>query len=222
MSRVGKKEIQIPKGVTVSPTASAVKVKGKPLYKYARAGEKMRAAPRPITLHAMDLLAYDQETLRLRIHCSRGTYARVLADEIAVALGSAGHLEALCRDRSGPFFLDDAVDIDTLAEMVAAESGHPWKAVLMGRKGDERVPWRPRDDVVADLEPRVRSDLQSLSHLPLADVAAPDATRIRSGGSPPPPPAGLVVGGRYVVVCGNELVAIAENDPRGPKLLRVA
>ena len=201
---------------------SAVKVGGKPMYHYARRGEAVRAQPRPIVLHALEVLAYDREQLRLRITCSRGTYARVLADEIAVALGSAGHLAALCRDRSGPFLLEDAVDIEALAGVVAAEAGHDWRAVLMAKRGEPRVPWRPRAEVAAAIAPWIRSDLRSLSHLPLADVREPDVQRVRNGGSPPPPPSGVTIGGRYLVVCGDELVAIAQNDPRGPKLLRVA
>ncbi len=204
------------------PAFSAVKVAGKPMYHYARKGEPVKANARQIVLHQLDLLSYDHETLRLRITCSRGTYARVLADEIALALGSAGHLSALCRDRSGPFYLDDAVGIDTIAGYVAAEDGHDWRAVLMGKRGEPRVPWRSKAEVVEALSRHVRSELRSLDHLPLADVAPPDAERVRHGGSPPPPPRGLAMGDRYLVVCGESLVAVAENSHRGPKLLRVA
>jgi len=204
------------------PAFSAVKVAGKPLYHYARKGEPVKARARTIHLHELELLDYDHETLRLRITCSRGTYARVLADEIALALGSAGHLAALCRDRSGPFYLDDAVGLDTIAGYVAAEAGHPWKRVLMGTRDEPRVPWRSKQDVVEALSAHVRSDLRSLDHLPLADVAPPDAERVRHGGSPPPPPRGVAMGDRYLVVCGERLVAVAENSHQGPKLLRVA
>lgn len=203
------------------PAYSAVKVAGKPMYKYARKGEKVRAPARKIHLHALELLSYDREHLRVRITCSRGTYARVLADEIAVALGSAGHLDTLCRDRSGPFLLEDAVSMASLAEVVAAEEGHPWRAVLMAKRGEPRIQWRPREEVRAAIQPWIWSDLRSLSHLPIADLAAVDARRVRNGGSPPPPPRGVAMGGRYLVVCGEELVAIAENGTGGAKLLRV-
>ena len=203
------------------PAYSAVKVAGRPMYAYARKGEKVKAPSRTITLHALDLLAYDREQLRVRIECSRGTYARVLADEIAVALGSAGHLEALCRDRSGPFHLAEAVDLQTLADEVAAEPGHDWKTVLMSKRGGPRIKWRPRDEVVADLKPRIRSELKSLGHLQMVDVDKQDVERIRNGGTPPAAPRGLIVGGRYLVVFGDELLCIAENTPRGPRSLRV-
>ncbi|MBX2798128.1 MAG: tRNA pseudouridine(55) synthase TruB [Myxococcales bacterium] len=204
------------------PAYSAVKVSGKPMYHYARRGETVRAPARRIVLHAMELISYDGEHLRVRISCSRGTYARVLADEIAIALGSAGHLEALCRDRSGPFYLEDAVDLQTVSDVVSEEEGHPWRAVLMAKRGEPRLPWRPKADVVAAMAQWIRSDLKSLSHLALADVPTSDAERVRNGGSPPPAPQGVTIGERYLVVCGDQLVAVAENNPLGPKLLRVA
>ena len=203
------------------PAYSAVKVAGRPMYHYARKGQPVKAAPRLITIHALERLAYDGETLRVRITCSRGTYARVLADEIAVALDSAGHLEALCRDRSGPFLLEDAIDLQTFSDLVSAETGHPWKAVLMAKRDEPRIPWKSKDDVARGMAPHVRSELQALSHLPLADVREPDLARIQSGGTPPPPPRGVVTGGRYLVVFGDRLLAVAENDVRGPRLLRV-
>jgi tRNA U55 pseudouridine synthase TruB len=173
-------------------------------------------------LHELELIEYTGAELRIRITCSRGTYARVLADEVATALGSAGHLSELCRERSGPFLLEDAVGIDELTALVAAEPGSGWREVLFARRGEPRAPWRPRDQVVEGLRPRLCSDLAALSHLPLADVSEPDARRIRNGGSAPPPPRGTVLGSRYLVVCGPELVAVAENASQGPRLLRVA
>lgn len=203
------------------PAYSAVKVQGRPMYHYARKGTPVKAPARPITIHNLERLAYDRSTLRVRMTCSRGTYARVLADEIAIALESAGHLEALCRDRSGPFLLEDAVDMQAFSDLVAAEDGHTWQAVLMAKRGEPRLPWRPKDVVNEAVRPLMRSELGSLAHLPLADVREPDVARIRSGGVPPAAPRGVAPGGRYLVVFGDQLLAVAENDLRGPKLLRV-
>jgi tRNA pseudouridine55 synthase len=206
----------------VPPPYSAVKHKGKPLYWYARRGLDVRVEPRPITIHDMDLLHYDGATLRVRITCSRGTYARVLAHEIAEALGSAGHLEALSRTRSGPFHLGDAVDMPTLAALVAGEPGHTWQEVLLMRgRREERVPWRPRQAVREALGERVRRPIEALSHLPIADVRPPDAERIRRGGGLPPAPSGVGTGERFLVVCGADLVAVAEGGVQGPKAVRV-
>jgi tRNA pseudouridine55 synthase len=204
------------------PAYSAVKHEGKPLYHYARKGQEVRVPARPITISSVALQSYDQRTLRVLITCSRGTYARVLADEIAVALGSAGHLQALERPRSGPFFLDDAVTMDKLAELASAEPGRTWNDVLIARsRKGERVPWRPRDEGWEALAPWLRRPLDALSNLPLADVRPSDAARVRRGAVAPPPPPGVEIGGRYIVVCGDEVIAVIEATPRGPKTLRV-
>ena len=127
----------------VPPAYSAVKVRGKPMYAYARKGEAVEAPARPITIHDLELLSHDGDEFRILITCSRGTYARVLADEIAVALGTAGHLVALNRPRSGPFHLEDALSMPQLAQLVAAEPGHEWQDTLLSRgRGGVRVQWR--------------------------------------------------------------------------------
>lgn len=203
------------------PAYSAVKVKGKPLYHYARKGESVEVKSRRIRIHELELLSYDREVLKIRITCSRGTYARVLADDIAVALGSAGHLEALSRSRSGPFFLDDALPMDALGAMVSAEADKTWNEVLMSRGRGDRVAWRPRAEVEADLRPYVLPALRCLSHLPLADVDATGARRVRNGGPLPVAPAGVGAGARFAVVTGDDLVAIAEATGRGGKALRI-
>lgn len=205
----------------VPPAYSAVKHKGKPLYHYARKGLDVEVKARPITISDLELLEYTTDTLRVRLTCSRGTYARVLAHDIASALGSAGHLIALCRERSGPFVLEDAIDFPELARLVASEAGHDWQAVLLKRSRDqERVPWNPRAQVHELLAARTASPLRALSHLPLFDVLPADAERIVRGAGPPSAPAGLSVGDRYLVVCGSTLVAIAERSARGPQLVR--
>lgn len=206
----------------VPPAYSAVKVGGKPLYHYARKGEDVRAAARRIVIHDIELISYSPEALRIVITCSRGTYARVLADEIARALGSAGHLSALSRSRSGPFHIEDAISLPQLAELVAAEPGRSWHEVLLSRgRREDRVRWRPRSEVLAALAPSIRSAVQALPHLPLVDVSTGDARRIRTGGAAPPAPTGLAAGSRYLVVCGLDVVAIAENTTRGPRLVKV-
>jgi len=204
------------------PAFSAVKRKGKPLYYYARKGEPVEAAARPITIHDVDVRHYDRETLRVVIRCSRGTYARVLADEVASALGSAGHLAALERPRSGPFYLEDALDMAHLAVLVAAEPGHTWEEVLLQRSRKEaRVPWRRREEVLEALAPWMRRPLDVLKHLPLSDLRATDARRVARGGPPPPAPPGCGIGDRYLLVHGDELIAVAENTIHGPSTLRV-
>lgn len=204
------------------PAYSAVKHKGKPLYHYARKGLDVKVDARPITIHAMERLAYDRETLSVRITCSRGTYARVLAHEVAEALGSAGHLETLGRSRSGPFMMDAAIDFPSLAKLVSQDPERAWQEVLLKRKkGEERVPWRARDEVRAALGALARTPVQALSHLALCEVGPQEAARVKRGGPLPAPPVGTAVGQRYLVVSGADVIAVAEVTPRGPKPVKV-
>lgn len=204
------------------PAYSAVKHEGKPLYAYARKGVEVTVPARPITIHNVERISYDGKTLRVLISCSRGTYARVLADEIATALGSAGHLSALQRPRSGPFRIEDALSFDKLAAIAAPDSGKPWDEVLISRgKREERVAWHPRDEVRAAIAPYLRRPIDVLSHLPLVDLRPADADRIRRGGNVPVPPPGMPFGGKYLVVQGDEVLAVAEATPKGVKSVRV-
>ncbi len=201
------------------PAYSAIKVKGKPAYSYARKGQTVEIKARRITIHGLELGAWEGDRMELRITCSRGTYARVLADDIAQALGSAGHLEALSRARSGPFFIEDALSMPRLSEIVAKEPGPTWQDVLLAPKGGPRIPWAPRDAVREALAPMVRTPIQALSHLPLVDVSGDAAERIQRGGVIPAGPGGE--GSRYLVAHGDALIAVAENGDGGSKALRV-
>lgn len=87
----------------VPPMYSALKQAGQPLYKLARQGIEVTREPRAIRLHALELLALGEGLLRVRVDCSKGTYVRVLAEDIARGLGTLGHLVALRRLAVEPF-----------------------------------------------------------------------------------------------------------------------
>jgi tRNA U55 pseudouridine synthase TruB len=138
-----------------------------------------------------------------------------------VAFGSTGHLASLSRLRSGPFVLDQAVSIEELASLAALEPGYSWREVLMARKRDAvRVKWKLREEVLEGLKPWLRRPVDSLSHLPLADVEPSAVNRVNKGFTPPPPP-GVGIGGRYLVVSGDTILAVAEKTARGPSTVRV-
>lgn len=201
------------------PAYSAVKVNGRPLYAYAREGKAVEAKARPIRIDSITALERGPDWLRVLIHCGRGTYARVLADEIAVELGTMGHLRALRRRRSGPFVLDHALSLDGLSQMVA---GRPdWQATLRRKKGAERVPWAPRDEVRAAVAGCTVAPLQALGHLPVVEVPAALRPKVLNGGGMPAPPLGVDEGGRYRVASEGRLLALAERGPKGGKALRV-
>src|SRR5258708_34151306 len=76
---------------------SALKQDGKPLYLYARAGINRERSPRPIVIHDMRLLDWQPPDLSFDVRCSKGTYIRVLAEDLAAQLGTIAHLSALRR-----------------------------------------------------------------------------------------------------------------------------
>lgn len=100
------------------PMYSAVKVNGQPLYKAARAGKEVARTPRPITVHEIEYLGSPApDTYTLRIHCSKGTYIRVLAEDIGAALGVPATLAALRRTQAGAFTV---AQTHTLPELLNA------------------------------------------------------------------------------------------------------
>jgi len=92
----------------VPPMYSALKRDGRPLYEYARAGVELERAARTVRIYSLRLLACSPGSLRVEVHCSKGTYVRTLAEDIGAALGCGAHLGALRRTRAGPFSLEDA------------------------------------------------------------------------------------------------------------------
>jgi tRNA pseudouridine55 synthase len=101
----------------VPPMHSALKRDGRPLYELARAGIEVERAPRPVTVHRLELLEFDGIRARVLVDCSKGTYVRVLAEDIGAALGCGAHLAALRRTRVGRLTLDHAVTLDALEAM---------------------------------------------------------------------------------------------------------
>lgn len=99
------------------PTYSALKVDGERAYARARAGETVVLPPRAVTIHALALLDADGETATFSVSCSKGTYVRSLARDIAEALGTAGHVVMLRRTKAGPFGLEGAITLDKLDEL---------------------------------------------------------------------------------------------------------
>ncbi len=87
----------------VPPMYSALKRDGQPLYKLAREGVEVERAARDITIHALELLGIEGNDSHWRVVCSKGTYVRVLAEDLARAAGTVAHLVALRRDWAAPF-----------------------------------------------------------------------------------------------------------------------
>ena len=97
----------------VPPMYSAVKVNGQPLYKAARAGKTVERTPRPVTLHSIMLAGSPAPNeYILNIHCSKGTYVRVLLEDIGRALGVPATMAALRRTEASNFRIDEAVTLE--------------------------------------------------------------------------------------------------------------
>ena len=98
----------------VPPMYSALKRDGKALYEYAREGIVLEREARPVTIHRLDMLAYDAPMLTIRVTCSKGTYVRVLGEDIGKFLGCGAHLNALRRTGVGTLTVDGMVTLEQL------------------------------------------------------------------------------------------------------------
>lgn len=105
----------------VPPMYSALKHEGKPLYEYARAGIEIERPARPVTIHHIELIDWQSPLLTFDVRCSKGTYIRTLAEDIARALDSCAHLVELRRLKVEPF---EDMAMQTLEQLQHAhESG---------------------------------------------------------------------------------------------------
>lgn len=95
----------------VPPAYSAVKVRGRPSYWWARRQQPVTLHAREVQIHALTALEHSGESIRFRVHCSSGTYVRSLAETIAERLGTVGHLTQLTRTEIGAWTLASAVPL---------------------------------------------------------------------------------------------------------------
>lgn len=99
----------------IPPAFSARKVDGRPLYERARAGEAIpHVESKTVTVHNAQLVEFESPRIVVDMEVSKGTYVRVLAEELGRALGLPAHLAGLTRTASGPFVLDDAHPLEAL------------------------------------------------------------------------------------------------------------
>ena len=101
----------------VPPMFSALKHKGKALYKLARAGKEVERAPRQVEIFLFDITKIDLPDIHFEIACSKGTYIRVIADDFGKEFGCGGILSLLRRTEIGDYKVDDAFDLDEFTAM---------------------------------------------------------------------------------------------------------
>ena len=170
------------------PMFSALKKNGKALYEYARAGLTVERTPRQVTIHAIDIIDWQDATLVIDVRCSKGTYIRTLAEDIGEALGCGAHLTGLRRTASGPLSLAGAV---SLAELEAQDE--PARLALLQPVDSLLADW-PRLALPADEAGRFLTGLRRR-------VAQADAAALRVYGPEP----GAFLGSAHITA--GELIA---------------
>jgi tRNA pseudouridine55 synthase len=121
----------------VPPMYSALKRDGQPLYKLARAGVEVERAPRRIELFELTLLEQEAGALTLETRCSKGTYIRVLAEDLARALGTVGHVTMLRRVSVAPF---EGEPMQTLESVAAAREAGAWPPMVPADRALAHLP----------------------------------------------------------------------------------
>lgn len=106
----------------VPPMYSALKRDGQPLYKLAREGKEVEREPRKVTIHELVLESWEKPRLTFSVRCSKGTYVRTLAEDLAKSLDSCAHLDALRRLSVSPFTEAQMVSMEQLSSLRETES----------------------------------------------------------------------------------------------------
>ncbi len=179
----------------IPPMYSAIKRGGQPLYKLARAGIEVEREPRDIQVFDLPLLSFDAGSVEIEALCSKGTYIRTLAEDIARALGTCGHVTALRRVHVEPFEGEPMETLESIVERVAG--GHKLRILAADRP---------------------------LQHLPAVSLDATVAPKLLHGQSVPTPGGGVEGKVRLYDAAGIFL-GLGETDGQGnvrPKRLFVS
>lgn len=142
----------------IPPMYSAVKVKGKKLYEYARENIEVERPIRTVTIYELELLSKDDKfqgdtiAFSIRVRCSKGTYIRTLAYDIGQKLGYPAYLSDLIRTKSGPFTLDQCVTFEEISKRI--EEGTIEEIIVPMEKG---VAHLPSVVVTSEIEQKVKN-----------------------------------------------------------------
>jgi tRNA pseudouridine55 synthase len=105
----------------IPPMYSALKHEGKAMYEYARAGVEIERAARIITIHNIEINAFDQDMATITVKCSKGTYIRTLAEDIGAQLGCGAHLIGLRRTATANYQISQAITLEQFEAMSPAQ-----------------------------------------------------------------------------------------------------
>lgn len=103
----------------IPPMYSAIKIKGKKLYEYARSGQNVDIPERKIEIYKMELINFDKNTkeVEFEVSCSKGTYIRTLCEDVAKKMGNIGTMSSLNRVTVGDFKIENAITINNIDEI---------------------------------------------------------------------------------------------------------
>lgn len=186
-----------------APLVSAIKVGGRPLHQRVRAGETPEAPLRSVRLHEIDVRAVHEARIDLALRCGKGFYVRSLARDLALALGTVGHLAALRRTMNAGFTLPDALGFEALQQAA---------------RGSEQDRARVREQVIP-----LPVLCRRLPHVTLGPAGVEDArhgrpidlSRVDGSGEAPPPGRPMVALSRQ-----GEPIAIVQHREAALRVLR--
>ncbi|RMH68523.1 MAG: tRNA pseudouridine(55) synthase TruB [Gemmatimonadetes bacterium] len=161
------------------PVYSAIKVSGKPLYKFARQGRSVAVPKRQVTIYAIRDIQVALPQVTFSVHCSAGTYIRSLAHDLGQHLGCGGYLAGLVRTQIGHFSLTDSIPMDSIANDSTQCPPPELTGVLI--PPDQALAHLPRviipEAVVSRVKNGVSPALNDLLYLP-PDISAPAIVRL--------------------------------------------
>ena len=177
----------------IPPIYSAIKINGQEAYKLARQGKNVDIAAREVEIYDLELLDVSADTAKFRVECSKGTYVRTLGKDMAIALGTVGHLIELRRTKCGIFSLKDKILLDSLEKMEYVEE---------------------RRKSLLPMETSLR-DIAEIA------VSVDDATKLSMGQGLSPKKYNLKYVGLAAAKCYDCLIAIVRIDERKISPIRV-
>lgn len=108
------------KQMQTPPMFSAKKIAGQRLYQLARAGKEIEVPPKPVEIYRFEFLGLQENKIKFRVFCSKGTYVRVLVSEVGQELGCGAHLSALRRIYAHPFMVSQAFTLEAINDLAQA------------------------------------------------------------------------------------------------------
>lgn len=198
------------------PRYAAIRINGKRLYEYARAGIEVDIPAREVEIRHLDVLDFNPNEIEFEATVSKGTYIRSLGETVAKELGTYGHLTQLRRIFSGPFTLTNSLTFEKLSEVVCGTED--WKSAFVGPR-ENRLPRASREEVRKALCPYLQTAHSVLSCYPCIELDDSAYDAIQMGQQPDYDKS--ISAPYLVLVHRDRLTAVCHKEQRGWRLYRV-